>query len=352
MKIILLILIVMSIDGLQMSQFEEVLTNLKNLEKYIREYIKEKKPSNSLTHLITCYIREGAYTGTAWGIAGGSIPTDLPQYIKDKDSAEGTGAQVCKSYKEIELPNNEKLDFVHFFAVMNGIENGNSYEGGFAHLVGWGGDTFQLLQDIKKEKGEIEELMEIAKTFFGVKGGFGPADLVSDLDAPIILKKKTDDNDFAYIIKEYYSSNQYLERYNNFIKITFPSLTTKDKNKFREVLYNLYDKDTYINVLECQDNLRAATLTCYVPGKLKPEYANHQKAAVYVVSDYFFEKYNPESESEEEEKKEKEEEKKEEEKKEEEKKGEEKSGSNSSGFSILSTNLHFISIISMLILML
>jgi hypothetical protein len=295
MKVIILLLFIAYINVIQTVNYEEVLQDLKNLEKYIREYIKEKSPSNTLTHLITCYIREGAYTGTSWTIAGGTIPSDLPQYIIDKDSAEGTNAQACQNHREIELPNSEKTDFVHFFAVMNGIEYGNSYVANFAHLVGWGGDTFQLLQDIKNEQGEIGEIMEVAKTYFNVKGGFGPADLVSDLDAPIILKMKNDDNDFADIIEDYYNSDQYLKRFNNFIKITFPSLTEKDKYKFREELYNTYNNDLYINILECQDGMREATFTCFLPGDLKPEYANNQKAAAYVVSDYFVENYNPDS---------------------------------------------------------
>ena len=47
------------------------------------------------------------------------------------------------------------------FAVMNGIEYGNSYSDQFAHLVGWGGDTEQLLEDIMNQKGNLESLMEI-----------------------------------------------------------------------------------------------------------------------------------------------------------------------------------------------
>ena len=39
----------------------------------------------------------------------------------------------------------------------NGIENGNSCSSDSAHLVGWGGDTFQLLQDIKNEGENMEK---------------------------------------------------------------------------------------------------------------------------------------------------------------------------------------------------
>ena len=186
MKSIYLLILLAFTNTLSITDFENAIENLADLEKYIKEYIKEKKPSQTLTHLITCYIRLGAYTGTEWTIAGGTVPNDLSEYIIDKDTSEGTNAQECQKIREIELPNNEKFDFVHFFAVMNGIEFGNSYSAAVAHLVGWGGDTFQLLQDIKNEQGNLEELMIVAKNYFMVKG----AVFVSALDAPILLKKK------------------------------------------------------------------------------------------------------------------------------------------------------------------
>ncbi len=342
MKTIFLLLLVVFINGLKSGSYEDVLTDLKNLEKYIRDYIQEKAPSYTLTHLITCYIRLGAYSGMAWDIAGGTIPDDLATYISFKDATYGTNAANCQNYGDIDLPTGEKLDFVHSFAVMNGIENGKSYEGNFAHLVGWGGDSFQLLKDIKNEQGTVEEIMEVAKTYFNIKGGFGPGDLIGDVDAPILLKKKTDDNDFADLIRDYYSSGEYLNRYNNFIAITFPTIT--DKDQFRDVLFSIYSSDTYIQILECQEGIRSSMFTCYLPGDIKPEYVNNQKAALYVVSDFFAEQYNPQSRQV---KKTVKVEKKEEEKEPEtEKKAEEIKDVNNSGFSF---NLHLLSFISIFV---
>ena len=289
MKIINFLFFIIFIHQLSAEDFETVMTNLKILENYIREYIEEKHPDSSLTHLITCYIREGAYTGTEWTMAGGSIPNDLSQYIIDKDTSEGTNAQLCKTYREVILPNNETIDFVHFFAVMNGIEKGDSYSGEYAHLVGWGGDTFQLLEDILNENGNLNELMEKAKEYFMIKGGFDAADFVSDLDAPILLKKKNDSSNFDNIIKTYYNSEEYLERVNNFVEITFPSI--KKKEEFRKKLFNVYNNDFYIRRLELKKGLRNGNML--LTGDIKDEYANHQKAAVYVVSDYLSEQYEP-----------------------------------------------------------
>ena len=285
MKFIILFIALVYINGLSTDNFEVIMENLKSLEDYMKLYIKEKSSEQSLTHLITCYIREGAYSSSEWKIAGGTIPDDLPKYIEEKDSLLGTNAHLCKTYKDIELPNNEKIDFVHFFAVMNGIEHGDSYSDNFAHLVGWGGDTCQLFEDIKNEKGDLETLKNITKTkYFLISGQFGLTDFISDLDAPIILKKKSDKKYFSDIIKEYYNGKEYSNRITNFNSLTFPKIEQKDLS---EKIFEIYSNDQYIKILECKSGLREeGILGCYSPGKVKEQYINHQSAAVFTVSDY------------------------------------------------------------------
>ena len=291
MKIIIILIFLVYINGLSEDNFETIMKNLKYLEDYIKLYKKEKSSKESLAHLITCYIREGAYSGSEWSIAGGAIPDDLSNYIEAKDSSSGTNAHLCKTYREIELPNKEKIDFVHFFAVMNGIEYGESYSSIYAHLVGWGGDTCQLFQDIKDEKGDLETLKNITKSKYFLKSGqFGLTDFVSDLDAPIILKKKTDKKYFSDLIKEYYTGKEYADRVSNFISLTFPKIKKKDLNK---KIFDIYSKDSYIKALECRYKLREeGTFGCALPGELKSQYVNHQKAAVFTVSDYLTSNYN------------------------------------------------------------
>ena len=275
--------------------FEQVMTDLENLEKYIKEYIKEKSYTDStLTHLIVSYIRLGAYTTNEWSVAGGLIPDDLASYISTKDQEKGTTAQKTQKYRDMVMPNGDKIDFVHMFAVMNGIEYGNSYSSLFAHLVGWGGDTEQLLEDIMGYQGDIDSLMKIAKTdYFRIKGGFDEADLISDLDAPILLYHKNDNNNFYELMKDYYNKDESKKRIPEFIELTFPNLIDKDgKEYFRNEIFKIYSQDTLIKMLECQGGLRnSGILGCYSPGDLKTQYKNNQKAAVYVVSDYFFENY-------------------------------------------------------------
>ena len=249
----------------QNTDFEKVMTDLENLEKYIRDYMDEYSyKDKTLTHLIVCYIRLGAYTTQEWTIAGGELPDNLTTYIADKDKEYETTAQATQTYREIEMPNKDINDFVHMFAVMNGIEHGNSYSSNFAHLVGWGGDTEQLLENIMTSTGDLE----------------------------ILLYKKNDDNNFADLMRHYYNSDEYKNRVTEFVKLTFPGLN--DTELFRETLFKIYSEDTFIKILECNAGLREkGSFGCYLPGNILEKYADHQKAAVYVVSDYFSEYFEP-----------------------------------------------------------
>lgn len=304
--------------GINDENYEKMLKDLYNLENYIKEYIKEKSYTNStLTHLITCYIRIGVYTDKEWEPVGGLLPDDLVSYITIKDEEKGTSAQATQTYREIVMPNGETIDFVHMFAVMNGIEHGKSFSDIYAHLVGWGSDTEQLLEDIMYQQGDLEYLIQFTKeNYFRIKGGFSEADLISDLDGPILLFNKTDDNYFADLIRNYYNSEECNNRVNKFVELTFPTLVDKVNNEtFRNVIYNIYNNDPLINALECKKGMRSKGFAgCYTPSEIKEKYALNQKAAVYVVSDYFFENYKiyPEPEEEESEKEGKEESKEEE----------------------------------------
>ena len=306
MKLLYILLFIsISCINIRDISFEKVITDLENLENYIREYISEKSyTAKSLTHLIVCYIRLGAYSTTEWSIAGGTLPDDLVPYITSKDEEKGTSAQATQTYRDMEMPNGDPIDFVHMFAVMNGIEYGDSYTDQYAHLVGWGGDTEQLLEDIMNEQGDIETLMEFAKTnYFRIKGGLDEADLISDLDAPILLYNKNDNNNFADLIKDYYSNDECKKnRVTKFVELTFPSLVNQiDKETFRNEIYNIYNSDFLIKILECKAGIRDGSFSCMFPSEIKEQYLVNQKASVYVVSDYFFENFKPSVKPEEEE---------------------------------------------------
>ena len=291
MKSLALILLFLYIQNINSVTFTTALNNLEILESYIADFKAEKNPSATLTHLITCYIREGVYNSNEWDIAGGSTPSDLDAYIQAKDTEHNTNARACRTYKEIVLPTNEKIDFVHLFAVMNGIEFGGSYTDEYSSLVGWGGDTAQLLQDIKGETGSLDELINIASTkYLGIKGQFGAADLISDIDAPVILNAKNNQNTFASIMRNYYKiGGDYADRVVNFVGLTFPGVA---KSALRSQAFSRYSNDFYINILECKYGVReSGLLGCYLPRGIMTKYQNHQKAAVYAFVDYLTSRY-------------------------------------------------------------
>ena len=279
MKLIYLLFLCLFIENIYATSFSDMIKNLRILESYISQYKSEGKSKKSLTNLVVSYIREGKYKDVYWKVAAGSAPKDLADYVAKKDKEHGTNSAQCRKYGDIVMPSNEKSDFVHLFAVMNGIDYCGSYTKGVSALVGWGGDTAQLIQDIKKLNGDENKLYIEATKFFRFKGQFGEGDLIADLDAPIFLAKKNDKNTFADIIEKYYNNGEYKNRVRDFVKLTFPELNkNSDKNEFRKVVYDRYTKDSYLKILEIK----------YAVYK---GYENHRFAAVYNFADYLYKNY-------------------------------------------------------------
>ena len=279
MKLIFLLFVSLFIENICVTSFSDMINNLRILESYISQYKSEGKSKKSLTNLVVSYIREGKYKDVYWKVAAGSAPKDLADYVAKKDKEHGTNSAQCRKYGDIVMPSNEKSDFVHLFAVMNGIDYCGSYTKGVSALVGWGGDTAQLIQDIKKLNGDENKLYIEATKFFRIKGQFGEGDLIADLDAPIFLAKKNDKNTFADIIEKYYNNGEYKNRVRDFVKLTFPELNkNSDKNEFRKVVYDRYSKDSYLKILEIK----------YAVYK---GYENHRFAAVYNFADYLYKNY-------------------------------------------------------------
>ena len=263
--------------------FDAVLDNLKILEGYISEYKTEKEASDSLNHLILAFIRQGKYDDMQWTIAAGSVPSDLYDYVKNKDDTHGTNTLMCRKYGDIVLPTKKKIDFVHLFAVMNGMD----YLPLASALVGWGGDLAQLAQDLKKNfptLTDLDQLIVEARKFLGIKGQFGEGDLNADIDAPIILKRKKSSITFSDTIRTFYENGDYKYKIRDFVNIIFPDL--KDKTKIREYLEANYTDQAFIQILECKYGLRTGSFKCYLPGDIVPEFANHRKAAIYAFADF------------------------------------------------------------------
>jgi len=290
MKLSHILIIFISFPIIFSVTLEEALNNLKILESYISQYKTDKNSDKNLNHLILSFIRQGKYDDETWSIVGGTVPKDLLTYIKEKDAEHKTKSLDCRSYGDILLPTNKKIDFVHLFAVMNGMD----FFPSSSSLVGWGGDLVQLAQDLKnnfKDETNLDKLIIEAKKFLEIKGQFGEGDLNADIDAPIILSRKRQATTFATTIQNFYQNGDYKTKIRDFINIIFPNLENKENT--RQIVYDKYNTDSFIKILECKYGLRAASslLKCYSPKDILPQFVNHQKAAVYAFADYLNENY-------------------------------------------------------------
>ena len=290
MKLSFVLIILISFPIIFSVTFDAALANLKILESYISQYKTEKSSTLSLNQLILGFIRQGKYDDTTWTLVGGNVPKDLLTYIQDQDAKHNTKSLDCRSYGDIILPTNKKFDFVHLFAVMNGMD----FLPSSSTLVGWGGDLAQLAQDLKnnfKDTTDLDKLIVEAKKFLGIKGQFGEGDLNADIDAPLILRKKKLGATFAATLQNYYANGEYMAKIRNFVSLTFPEV--KSKEELREAVFNKYGNDAFIKILECKYGLRAggSILKCYSPKDLLPQFVNHQKAAVYAFADYLSDNY-------------------------------------------------------------
>ena len=290
MKLSFVLIILISFPIIFSVTFDAAMANLKILESYISQYKTEKSSTLSLNQLILGFIRQGKYDDTTWTLVGGNVPKDLLTYIQDQDAKHNTKSLECRSYGDILLPTNKKFDFVHLFAVMNGMD----FLPSSSTLVGWGGDLAQLAQDLKnnfKDITDLDKLIVEAKKFLGIKGQFGEGDLNADIDAPLILRKKKLGATFAATLQNYYANGEYMAKIRNFVSLTFPEV--KSKEELREAVFNKYGNDAFIKILECKYGLRAggSILKCYSPKDLLPQFVNHQKAAVYAFADYLSDNY-------------------------------------------------------------
>ena len=273
---------------------DEALSNLEILESYIEEYKSSSGDSTSVDQLLLSYIREAKYSGLTWQIVAGSCPEDLVSFITSKDEEQNTTVSSVRSYGEITIPSNEKIDFIHLFAVMNGIIYAGNFNGDTSNLVGWGGDLAQLFQDIQGATDKtVENLIILAREYLGKKGGFGSADLITDLDAPIIVNlRKNNGESYASVMRDYYYSEecQLNKRVKNFVNLVFPVVKIITQNDMRNAVYSSYSENTYIKRLECTYGFRSYVLDCkLIPKDLKADFVNFPTAVSYAFADYLYE---------------------------------------------------------------
>ena len=273
--------------------FPTAMKNLEILESYAKSYKAYFQDETPIIQLVSCYIRSKKYSDEYWIFIAGYCSEHFANYVSKKDKESNTNVASILDYDELKVRTNEKIDFVHFFAVINGLFFANSYTNEASGLVGWAGDLAQLFQDVQGAiYNTTDELYNIADEFFGKKGQFGPADLISDLDAPIILSKvKKENKSLATVITEYYENEKLTQssRIKEFINLTFPNVTEITESNLREAVYNSYSQNWLIKRLECSYGFRYFFINCIIhPFGLKKEFINHPQVVCNLFADYLY----------------------------------------------------------------
>ena len=273
--------------------FPTAMKNLEILESYAKSYKAYFQDETPIIQLVSCYIRSKKYSDEYWIFIAGYCSEHFANYVSKKDKESNTNVASILDYDELKVRTNEKIDFVHFFAVINGIFFANSYTNEASGLVGWAGDLAQLFQDVKNANpNTLEGVYNAANEYLGKKGGFGAADLISDLDAPIILEKvKKTNKSFASVITEYYENEKltHSSRIKEFISLTFPDVKEITKSNLRNAVYNSYSKNSLIKILECTYGFRSKAISCKLfPGDLLSQFKNHPQAVCNAFADYLF----------------------------------------------------------------
>ncbi|MFV0396278.1 MAG: Ig domain-containing protein [Coprobacillaceae bacterium] len=206
-------------------QWNSIITNIELLEQYAKEYKETTGSTQTVDLLMLNYIRSGKYTGTTWDALTGSVDVNFASYVTSQNADVAT----LKTVGDIVTPSGETIDFVHMFATMAAIENGDNVNG---DVGGWAGDYVTLCKDVLSsgvDKTNYDAVYAKAEELFlSNTSSFGAADWRSDLDGFLIMNERdTTSETFANIINDYYNEITEARRVYYFSNIRFPGEQTE-----------------------------------------------------------------------------------------------------------------------------
>lgn len=193
--------------GNEIATLKDIIKHGRKIEDFINNYKIENPSITASTDLILAqYGRIGRYNDMAWAVAGGMINASLKAALDEK-------FLYFQNIQEIDLPNGDKLDAPHFWAVINTIMKGTG------DLGGWGGDLVEYAATLQTNPNEPFPT--------SMSGGFDRIDWNSDADAYNIMK--TYSNDLLSDMETYFTETlTEKERIDSFI--TSDNILTRFNN--------------------------------------------------------------------------------------------------------------------------
>ncbi len=282
--------------------FSNFLMDLKVLESYANDYVKEN-PDENATQLVINYIRTGVYryNTDSWVTIAGKENTNFYDYVAKCDSENGTEVENLKGASSsklgvgnIKLPNGDVIDFGHMFGALN-VSSNNSYNTNYTDFGTWLGDTVDLVQmsryvcEDMLDSTDIDALVtKIREEAFGkaskdvpygdgtlqnIASAFTYDDVSCDLDVFYLVSKLSAGESISELFEAYFTESlNDADRAAYFLNNRFSGSTTQEA--VRSSLYKTYTAHVLASLLE-EDREIAS-------------YTNLKEAACYVVADYLY----------------------------------------------------------------
>lgn len=276
--------------------FESFLKHFKELEEYAQGYatqIAGTEGAMDAVELTINYMRcaKEAYREGNWESFCGPEVTGFVNYVTEQDGKNGTDASGIRNTDKMVLPNGQKSDWLHMFAVMNMTYTmaGKSMDAqtatNYADLGGWAGDVCDMLLHTTRTPEfdgslELEPMTRyIYLNILGYKGSvysntFGEYDVYADLDAYYIMNEQAKTGAMLSTIMEGYftSSLTSSSRAQYFIDNRLGGVATQDQ--LRTAVEDIYSNSFLIKTLESTRELRS--------------YNDRRKAVCYAWADYLY----------------------------------------------------------------
>ena len=290
-------------ETLEISDYAGFLVALKVLEGYAADYAAAN-PTEDAKALVINYIRTGVerYTSGTWQTMAGAENTGFTDYVKQKDSENGTEASALKNLNELALPNGNVVDLGHMFGTID-ITNYARVQKmtenviqARADLGGWAGDIADMMfcaenvdvsDKVDTTETDVDVLSDAIRTrYLGADYGtlnhvdhsFSSTDLYGDLDAFYVCSElQNGTKSISEILESYFTA----------------TLTEKDRAA--------YFLDNRLNHAQKKADIRNAVLNIYTSNELLKaleasyslsDLANHdllQKVCCYAFADYLYE---------------------------------------------------------------
>ena len=224
--------------------FSLLLSKIQKLEQLSKEY----NPTDSGLRAII-YVRTGKYNDSIYNTILGETEVEFEKYVEQNQGEDDL--VELKYVKDFVIPStNEKVDFRHMFATMNGVYLDDQ---AISDTSGWCGDLFDLINECKNLSETGDELLTTIGNKFNNVSTFGKEDVRADFDAVNIIDLYDPTSPYTYgtisgCMSSYYATLNNDDRIDSFKEKTFTGAYSNVED-LEDEIYSRLTTNVYINSL-------------------------------------------------------------------------------------------------------